>query len=98
MIKKLTAVVGFGAGYVLGTKAGQERYRQIKALYDDLRGRPEVQKATETLQSAASDLADKATSKAKETVHDTVDKVTHKQVDLTQKVPMEGAAPSGSTL
>jgi hypothetical protein len=91
MIKKLTAAVGFGAGYVLGTKAGQERYRQIKALYDDLRNRPEVQKATATVTGAASDLADKA----KDTL---VDKVPHRTVDLADKAPMEGAAPSGSTL
>jgi hypothetical protein len=29
---KLTSLVLFGAGYVLGTKAGRERYEQITAL------------------------------------------------------------------
>ena len=29
---KLTSLVLFGAGYVLGTKAGRERYEQIAAL------------------------------------------------------------------
>ncbi len=29
MIKKATLLVGVGVGYVLGTRAGQERYEQI---------------------------------------------------------------------
>jgi hypothetical protein len=31
---KLTTVLTFGAGYVLGTKAGRERYAQIIAAAD----------------------------------------------------------------
>lgn len=98
MIKKLTAVVGFGAGYVLGTKAGQERYRQIKGMFDGLRGKPQVQKATDKVADVAHDLAGTAKDKVKETVNDTVDKVTSKSVDLDSKAPIAGAAPSGSVL
>jgi hypothetical protein len=98
MIKKLTGIIGFGAGYVLGTKAGQERYEQIKRMFDDLRGKPAVQKATDTVTEAAHDLADKAKDTVTTKVNETVDKVTHKSVDLTEKQPMEGAAPSGSVL
>ncbi len=29
---KLSTLAGFGAGYVLGTRAGRERYAQIVAL------------------------------------------------------------------
>jgi hypothetical protein len=28
--------IGFGAGYVMGSKAGRERYLQLKRLYDNL--------------------------------------------------------------
>jgi hypothetical protein len=80
VIKKLTLLVGIGAGYVLGAKAGKERYQQIKNMAVDLRGRPEVQQATQTLQSTASDL----TSKAKEAVNQQVDKAGHTSVDLTE--------------
>jgi hypothetical protein len=31
-MKKLTAVAVFGLGYVLGAKAGRERYEQIREL------------------------------------------------------------------
>jgi hypothetical protein len=92
MIKKLTLLVGIGAGYVFGAKAGTERYEQLKRSAQDFLGRPQVQQATETLQHTATELADKA----KDAVTEQVDKVTSKSVDLTEKAPIPGAAPSGS--
>ena len=89
MIKKLTLLVGVGAGYVLGAKAGQERYNQIKTAFADLRGNPRVQQATEAVQSTAQDLAEKA----KESVTDKVDTLTSKTVDLTEVV----GSPPAST-
>ena len=75
MIRKATALVSFGAGYVLGAKAGQERYRQIMTKIDDLKGTAPVQQAT----AAASDFAHEAA----ETVKDNVkEKVGGKTVDL----------------
>ncbi|MCW2601427.1 MAG: hypothetical protein JWM02_3256 [Frankiales bacterium] len=85
MIKKFTLLAGLGLGYVLGAKAGQERYQQIKRLADDLMGRPEVQQATRAFQHTASDLV----GKAREAVHEEVDKVTSKTVDLTDKTPAQ---------
>jgi propanediol dehydratase small subunit len=98
MIKKVTLFVGVAAGYVLGTKAGEERYRQITTKVNQLMGKPPVRHATESLQSTAHDLADKAKDAVKDTVNDKVDKLTSKTVDLSDKAPMEGAAPSGSVL
>ena len=40
---KLRFAVGFAAGYVLGAKAGRERYEQIMRQVKDLLERPEVQ-------------------------------------------------------
>ncbi len=39
MIKKLALATGFAAGYVLGAKAGTERYEQILAQFDKLMNR-----------------------------------------------------------
>jgi hypothetical protein len=39
-------LVGLGAGYVLGTKAGQERYQQIVDAAGKLRENPGVQRLT----------------------------------------------------
>ena len=55
-------LLGAGAGYVLGTRAGRERYEQIVDQWNKLTGSPQVQKATERTRQ----LADKATSAVKE--------------------------------
>jgi hypothetical protein len=40
---KAGLLVGFGVGYVLGTKAGRERYEELKASWDQFMGNPSVQ-------------------------------------------------------
>ena len=90
MIRKATALVSFGAGYVLGAKAGQERYRQIMTKIDELKGTAPVQQAT----AAATDLAHEAA----ETVKDTVkEKVGGKTVDLTEETPATMPASAASS-
>lgn len=80
MIRKLTLAAGFAAGYVLGAKAGQERYRQIEAKFRELAGKPAVQDLTHTVADTAGQLGDKAktavTTKVSETVSAVGDKVT----------------------
>jgi hypothetical protein len=105
MLKKLTLAVGFGAGYVLGTKHGQQRYEQIVAKARELAGMPAVQNATATVQETAGSLAEKA----KDTVNEKVasaksDSGSGDVVDLgaggagatTRSTSAAGAAPSGT--
>jgi hypothetical protein len=40
-------VVGIGVGYVLGARAGRDRYEQIKVLVTDLRRHPAVAQLSE---------------------------------------------------
>ena len=42
----LVAVVAGGVGYVLGARAGRDRYEQIKARASDLAHSPQAQDAT----------------------------------------------------
>ena len=52
-MKKLTLLIAAGIGYVLGTRAGRERYEQIKKAATRVKDDPRVQeKATQ-----AADLA-----------------------------------------
>ncbi|HKX25494.1 MAG TPA: YtxH domain-containing protein [Actinomycetota bacterium] len=37
-------LVGFGVGYVLGSKAGRERYDELRAAWDQFVGNPSVQR------------------------------------------------------
>ena len=58
MIRKLSFFVGLGAGYVLGAKAGEERYRQIMTKARELAGMPAVQEATAKAKEAVESLVD----------------------------------------
>jgi hypothetical protein len=106
MIRKLTLAVGFGAGYVLGAKAGTQRYEQIVSKARELAGMPAVQEVTTNLTQTASTVADKAKSTVNETITTVNDKAsgssTPPVVDLnasttgyeTGAAPMTGAAAS----
>lgn len=87
MIRKLSFLVGLGTGYVLGAKAGEQRYAQIMDKAREIAGMPAVQEATSTLSSAASTVAGSAAGKAKAGVDSLV--------DLTSSTPA-GNAPVGT--
>jgi hypothetical protein len=110
VIRKLTLAAGFGAGYVLGAKAGQERYRQIEAKFRELAGMPAVQDVTSTIADTANQIGDSAKSKVNDAVAAVGDKVTGNDVvDLgstsksssrtgarTAAAPMPGATASAT--
>ncbi len=92
MIKKLTLAVGIGAGYVLGAKAGHQRYEQIVGKARELAGKPAVQDFTANVSNTASTVADKAKGTVNDKVAAVNDKVagtsTDAQVvDLAQTTP-----------
>ena len=66
---KILLVFGVAVGYVLGTRAGRERYEQIKAgaekVWLDPRVQEQVHTVEEFVKDKAPDLADKATTAAK---------------------------------
>ena len=68
MFRKLTLAAAAGAGYVLGAKAGKERYNQIEAKFREIAGMPAVQSATATVVDTASSVADQAKSTVTEKV------------------------------
>jgi len=53
---KATFVMGFATGYVLGAKAGRERYEQIMRTARGLSESPTVQSAAGVLQAQATNL------------------------------------------
>ena len=111
MFKKLTLAAAAGAGYVLGAKAGKERYAQIEAKFREIAGMPAVQNATATVIETASGVADTAKSTVNEKVEAVSEKASSKSkgdkdvvVDLGTSggtgantgATMAGAAASGS--
>ena len=70
---RLGLFVGFGAGYVLGAKAGRERYEQLRRLYENIQASPAFRQATDVARGAvgtgidqARDLASEGIEKVKE--------------------------------
>jgi hypothetical protein len=61
---KITFAAGFAAGYVLGARAGRERYEQISSTARRFMESPAVQQATSTVQFQAGNLAQSAKEKA----------------------------------
>jgi hypothetical protein len=53
---KLTFAVGFGVGYLLGTKAGRQRYEQIQRAFHGFMDNPTVQETAGVVQAQATDM------------------------------------------
>ncbi|WP_448638435.1 hypothetical protein [Geodermatophilus sp. URMC 63] len=60
---KLSFLVGFGAGYVLGARAGRERYEQIRGLWSDAKDNPQLQGLAGMAQARADDVVSSVKSK-----------------------------------
>ncbi|OEJ96391.1 hypothetical protein [Streptomyces thermolilacinus] len=57
---KLTFVVGVAVGYVLGTRAGRERYEQLRTSARQLSANPAVRNAAETAAQTGRQVAGRA--------------------------------------
>ncbi|MGV8969048.1 MAG: protoporphyrinogen oxidase [Microbacteriaceae bacterium] len=57
MNPKLLLVIGLGVGYVLGTRAGRERYDQMKATVSEVWESPRVRKARREVEAYAQQQA-----------------------------------------
>jgi SLT domain-containing protein len=66
MAGKLSFLVGLGAGYVLGTRSGRERYDQIAAKAQDWWRSPSVQEKAGQAQELVREKADLAGQRLKE--------------------------------
>jgi len=59
---KILLVVGLGIGYVLGTRAGRERYEEMKAAASKLWNDPRIQSSVDQASDFVSDGAKKVVS------------------------------------
>src|SRR5687768_1030048 len=81
-MSKLFTFTVFGAGYVLGARAGRERYEQIAAGARKVAGNPKVQaassRAQETIAQQAPVVAEAVKDKAASAAHTVQEKVSDK--------------------
>jgi hypothetical protein len=73
-MKKLLILVAGGVGYVLGTKAGRERYEQMRSTFNKVKDDPRVQEKTQQ----AADLAKQKAPIVKDKLADAADKGSSK--------------------
>ena len=93
-------LVGLGAGYVLGTKAGQERYQQIVDAAGKLRENPGVQRLTgevnKTVSVGKDRVAETAAAKADQAKEAVASKADQAKETVASKVG-DSSGTSAST-
>lgn len=89
-MRKLTLLVAAGVGYVLGTRAGRERYEQIKRTALRVKDDPRVQEK-------AHQAADVARETAREKAPVVKDAVTSAAATVADKVTPSGSSGSSGS-
>lgn len=84
MAGKMSFLIGLGAGYVLGTRSGRERYEQIAGKAQELWRDPRVQ-----------EKAGQAQQLVKEKASDVGERVSEKVTERIGSAGAHSAAPSG---
>ena len=92
---KLGFLVGFGAGYVLGAKAGTERYEQLRRLYGNLISSPQFREASGKAKDAVGTGLEQAKGAASEGVQKVTEAVREKRGDDTHPSGLTVAPPPG---
>ncbi|MEO9326121.1 hypothetical protein ABFT23_21700 [Nocardioides sp. C4-1] len=77
-MSKLTLGLAFAAGYVVGAKAGRERYEQIRKSAAKVAENPRVQSATDAAKEKAGEVAAVAADVAREKAGEAVEAVKEK--------------------
>ena len=75
VLGKLGMVVGAAVGYVLGAKAGRERYDQIAASARQLMEKPQVKRVMESAPGNLGARVEQVANKAADAVHQASDRV-----------------------
>jgi len=81
---KLGLMLGAAAGYVLGTKAGRERYEQIVDTVHRLTERPQVKRFVEQAPSTVTSTVEQFADKAADKVRQAGDRVAGGQNGVTE--------------
>jgi hypothetical protein len=102
MVKKWVFVVGAGIGYILGTRAGRDKYNAMTAQAREFLDKPEVKEATTAVQAEAGRLYREGKDAVREKVRQlhlrnesTTESIVESTVDAPT-VPAAGPSANGS--
>ena len=93
---KILLLTGLAVGYVLGTRAGRERYEEIKAAANKLWNDPRVQKPVHQAQDFAKDKAPEVAEFVSDGVKKVVTQVSGKTPSKTSTAAKKPAATKSS--
>ncbi|WP_432139216.1 MULTISPECIES: YtxH domain-containing protein [unclassified Streptomyces] len=95
---RLTFVVGLGLGYVLGTRAGRERYEQLKKSAQRIAQNPAVRNTAETAAHQGRHFAGRAYHVVSDRVGDRMpESVAHRVRSLRERSSHNGAEDDWGT-
>jgi hypothetical protein len=98
---KLLFVVGLGVGYVLGTRAGRERYEQISRAADRVWNQPAVQQGVGAVKDFAAeklgDVSDTVLDKAKQFIGTQTSKSRSQSSSAARATSASGSSGSSSS-
>jgi len=100
-MKKLSLLIGVGVGYVLGARAGRQRYDQMMGKAQQLMRNPRVQQKAEQVRHVAEEKADQAQhtvqEKATQAQHAVEEKATQASNTVKEKVSSATSSNGGPT-
>jgi hypothetical protein len=100
MRTKATFLAGFATGYVLGSRAGRQRYEQIRSSAKAVAASPAVQRVAASAQHQAGDALsaakEKATGAVSERFHDKRPAWLGSDADARRPAPGEATWAAGS--
>ncbi|MFI1399931.1 YtxH domain-containing protein [Streptomyces sp. NPDC020681] len=94
---KLTFVVGLALGYVIGTRAGRERYEQLKKSVREFSQNPAVRNAAESAAHNSREAAGKAFHAVSDKVGDRVPDSVAERVRSLRERTASGEDDWGTT-
>ena len=94
-MKKLPLLIAAGIGYVLGTKAGRERYDQIRDAALKVRNDPRVQEKAQQAADLAREQAPVIKDKVTEGAHAAADKVKSTTGSSASSASTTSSGPQG---
>ncbi|GGX51818.1 YtxH domain-containing protein [Streptomyces minutiscleroticus] len=94
MLKRLTFIAGLAVGYVLGTRAGRERYEQLKKSARQMTQNPAVRNTAESAAQQGRQFAGKAYHAVSDKVGDRVPDSVAERVRSLRERTGKGAGAS----
>lgn len=96
MKSKILFVAGLGLGYVLGTRAGREKYDQLKTTALKVWNDPRLQKQVDAAQDFVKDKAPEVVDFVSDTAKTVAGKVSGKSSTAAPKAARSTTAGSGA--